>query len=114
MRANQRRRAPKPRPPDFDFDATVEAMPEANLHCRDYGHAWRPFNARYLPDERSYEQVLRCTRCRAQRFRVLDSRGQVVSSRYAYKRGYLVQGMGRLSTSERGLIRLASVKADMP
>lgn len=88
-------------------------MPESHLHCRDYGHAWRPFNARYLPDEQAYEQVLRCTRCRAQRFRVLDSRGTVLSSHYAYKRGYLVKGMGRLSAAERGAIRLASIRADM-
>ena len=101
------------RPEDFDLDTAIAEMPEAHLHCRDYGHSWRPFTARYVSDQRVYEQVLRCTRCRTRRERLLDGHGQVVSSQYKYAARYVVKGMGRLVGDERGMIRLASIQADL-
>lgn len=102
-----------PRDPSFDLDKAIETMPETHLHCRDYGHAWRPFTARYVPAERAYEQSLRCSRCKAQRHRLLDSHGSVIRSGYDYPDGYLVQGLGRLTGDDRGLVRLASIRADI-
>jgi hypothetical protein len=101
------------RPNDFDFDEAIGHMSESHLHCRDYGHSWRPYAARHVPSERVYEQTLRCSRCRTLRERLLDERGNVVSSHYNYAEHYLVKGMGRLDGEERGLIRLASVTADL-
>jgi hypothetical protein len=100
-------------PPDFDLDQAIGRMSDAHLHCRDYGHSWRPFAAAYVAAQRAYEQTLRCVRCRTLRHRVLDSHGQVVSSGYTYAEHYLVKGMGRLVGEDRGLIRIASVRADI-
>lgn len=101
------------RDPEFDLEAAVSQMAETHLHCRDYGHGWRPHTARYLPNERAYEQTLRCTRCRTMRSRLLDSHGLVVSTHYTYPDHYLVKGMGYLAGEDRGLIRLASIEADL-
>lgn len=101
------------RDPDFSLDKAIGAMPETHLHCRDYGHSWRPFTARWVAAQRAYEQSLRCTRCRAQRHRVLDSTGEILNTHYTYPDHYLVQGMGRLTGEDKGYVRLASVRADI-
>lgn len=98
---------------ELDLTTVIADMPDAHLHCRDYGHSWRPHHARWLPSEHAYEQTLRCARCRTIRERVLDSRGQVIASQYKYPKHYLVAGLGRLASEERGLIRVASIQADL-
>jgi hypothetical protein len=100
-------------PEAFDLAAAIDAMPESHIHCRDYGHSWRPFTASYDARERCYVQQLRCTRCRTLRQRLLDTHGQVIKSAYVYADNYLVKGIGRLGAEARGEVRLASVQADL-
>jgi hypothetical protein len=99
--------------PAFDLATAIEQMPESHVHCRDYGHAWRPYTASFNARERCYEQSLRCTRCRTIRQRLLDTHGQVLHSQYVYADGYLVTGMGRLAADAKGEMRLASIQADL-
>ena len=101
------------RDPSFDLDAAIGSMPDSHLHCRDYGHSWRAFTAAWNAKERAYDQTLRCTRCRALRSRLLDSHGNVLNTNYTYPDSYLVRGMGRLTGDDRGMVRLASVRADI-
>lgn len=97
-----------------DLDAAIDSMPESHLHCRDYGHSWSPFTARKLAGARGgYEQHLRCSRCHTTRKRLLDRNGEIVSGGYDYADGYLVAGLGRLTGSDRGHIRVASVMATL-
>ncbi len=82
---------------------------QSNLECRNYGHSWRPVTAVWIEDERVYEEMVRCGRCRSERLKLLDRFGMVVSSQYRYTRGYLKQGIGRLSPQDRGMLRLEAV-----
>ena len=96
-----------------DASEAIATMPDAHLHCRDYGHAWRAHTARYLTDQRVYEQQLRCTRCRTIRKRLLDRQGDVVRSGYVYVKDYQLRGLGRLTGSDKGMLRLASLNATL-
>lgn len=100
---------PPGRHPDFDLPQAIEAMPDHFIQCRDFSHSWRPHDARYVPDERCYEQIIRCSRCKTTRARLIDTDGQLVSNSYDYADGYLQKGMGRLTPADRDSLRLASV-----
>jgi len=96
---------------DRDLDAAIAHMDVTHVHCRDYGHAWRPHTVSVLAKRAGYEQALRCGRCATIRRRVLDRYGSQVTTAYDYADGYLVNGLGRLTGSDRDHIRLASVRA---
>jgi len=86
-----------------------------HLQCRDFGHSWRPWSARWVESEKSYEQALRCQRCTSIRYRYLSARGSIIRSSYDYADGYVMPpGMGRLDGADRDHIRLTSVLRVMP
>lgn len=91
-------------------DAAIADLDETSLQCRDFGHSWRPFEARYIPARRQYDERLRCARCDTIRIRLLDSRGAQLASHYDYADGYLVKGLGRLTGEDRDALRLAGVQ----
>lgn len=93
-----------------ELGAAIAGMSDAQLQCRDFGHSWRPFTAEYIPQRRQYLEALRCSRCRAQRLRLLGQRGELLANRYVYPDGYLVQGLGRLDSDDRDALRLASLQ----
>ena len=92
-----------------DLDAAIGQMSTQQLYCRDFGHAWEPFTA-HLIRGGGYEQILRCQRCTTTRNRLLDRRGEQVRSGYGYADGYLITGLGRLTGTDRGALRIASVQ----
>lgn len=92
-----------------DIEAAIQHMSRAQIECRDYGHAWKPWQAEVLPGRRGFAQVLRCARCTTTRNRTLTRFGEVLTSHYIYPDGYLVSGMGRLTGADRGQLRIASV-----
>ena len=96
-------------PQEIDVEAAIGKMKIDHVQCRDFGHSWRPFSARWLPQENCYESQLRCARCSAIRTRWLSRTGTQLSGHYDYADGYLVKGLGRLTGSDRDHIRLASV-----
>lgn len=80
------------------------------LLCRDLGHTWRPFNARWDPEQDGYIRVLRCSRCKTERSQLLSATGMVDSGSYDYPDGYQAPpGTGRLTGEGRGALRLESV-----
>jgi hypothetical protein len=84
-------------------------LPDRYLLCRDLGHNWRPWRAR-LTDERGFEQVLRCARCRAERSRTVGASGATLGNHYHYPDGYTAPaGTGRLTGDSRNALRLESV-----
>jgi hypothetical protein len=93
------------------LEQQIYGMAVEHVQCRDFGHSWRPFSARWLPADNCFEQILRCQRCTTTRTRHLGSRGQQLDSSYDYVEGYTVKGMGRLSGTDRDVIRLASVRS---
>lgn len=103
-------------------EAKVEPTPAVLIHdlatdhlqCRDFGHSWRPYTARWDSKQRAYETQLRCSRCRTVRLRWIGPRGEQLESRYDYADGYLIKGIGRLTGTDRDALRLESVHRVLP
>jgi|SRR5215831_3146876 len=90
----------------------VKSMPAECVHCRDYGHQWKPLTV--FREGRNFDQVLECVRCKTHRHRLIDRYGNLVFNRYNnYPAGYKVEGLGRLDGEDRGVLRLASVLDDL-
>lgn len=89
----------------------VQHMELSHIQCRDFGHSWRPFTARWLPSFNQYESQLICQRCNTVRTRFLSRTGANLSTNYDYADGYTVKGLGRLSGEDRDVIRLQSIQA---
>jgi hypothetical protein len=94
-----------------DITNAITNMNATHRQCRDYGHAWRPRWAQWLPRKAGLEQGLECGRCGTQRWRTLTRHGDVLTSRYVYPEGYRIEGLGRLTGEDRGTLRVASVTA---
>lgn len=91
-----------------DIDAALATMTPSALDCRDYGHTWKPFDA-WRVARGAVEQRLRCTSCGTVRRRLLTRTGDIMASGYIYPDGYLIAGLGRLTGSDRGRVRLATL-----
>jgi hypothetical protein len=94
-----------------DLDDALSHMTQSHIECRDYGHSWRRHNVVWRKSERSYERVLRCTRCRTLRRDLLNSDGDPVRSNYEYADHYLIDGLGRLTGPDRSALRLANLRS---
>lgn len=103
-----------PRPENFDVDQTIHGMRSDFLQCRDFGHSWRPYTARYSHEDKAFETILRCSRCRTKRIRWIARNGEQVAADYDYAEGYIIKGMGRLTGAERNALRLESVMRVLP
>lgn len=86
----------------------IAEIPTDYLQCRDFGHAWQPYTARLAGAE--YLSVIRCMRCGTERTRRIGQRGQVLATDYHYADGYQIHGLGRLTGTDRDMLRLASVQ----
>jgi len=81
----------------------------SHLHCREMGHNWRAWVARWDEEHRCYERALRCTRCRTERWQSISTSGAMVASSYKYPEGYTAQGIGRIVGEGRDALRLESL-----
>lgn len=88
-----------------DFAATLSV---SHLHCREMGHTWRPWVARYDAEHHAYERALRCTRCKTERWQTLGLSGAVLGSVYKYPDGYTCE-LGRIVGEGRDALRLESM-----
>lgn len=110
-------RQPAKRAPDTtdhaprDVHKAVESMAIEHVQCRDFGHSWRPYTARWIASFNQYESQLLCARCKTIRTRFLSRTGGLVDSKYDYADGYTIKGLGRLSGEDRDVIRLSSILA---
>jgi uncharacterized C2H2 Zn-finger protein len=95
--------------PTTPLAETIASLDPDHIQCRDFGHSWTPYAARWIPKDREYESVLRCTRCQTLRTRRLSRTGQLIANHYGYSDGYLLRGIGRMTSSDRDTIRVASV-----
>lgn len=83
----------------------------SHLHCRELGHNWRPWVARWVDEDNSYERALRCTRCRTERWETIGASGAKLGAHYKYPDGYIVEhGMGRIVGEGRDQLRLESMQ----
>ena len=97
---------------EVDIKDVVKQLREAYLHCRDYGHDWRPFQVHEMG--KVLERVLRCSRCLTECWQQVARKGGrlVGGRRYFYPDDYLIKGLGFFSADDRGIVRLASIAAD--
>jgi hypothetical protein len=92
-----------------DLEKAVQSMKVEYVQCRDFGHSWRPYHAKWWPKENAYESQLRCARCSCVRTRWLSRTGSQIGGAYDYPAGYQMKGLGRLSGTDRDVIRLQSI-----
>ena len=110
--ARKRKRAAVAAPmPLNELQQAVKSMDLSFVQCRDFGHSWRPYTARWSAADNAYQSQLQCQRCKALRVRWLSRTGHQLGGQYDYPEGYLVKGMGRLTGTDRDVIRLQSVLA---
>jgi hypothetical protein len=88
----------------------AERLSQSYLYCRTFGHTWKPWTARWVPEERCYEQIIRCSRCKNERFQLLNRYGEVVKNWYRYPHGYLHKALGRITGEGKGALRLEALK----
>jgi hypothetical protein len=79
------------------------------LLCRELGHQWRPFFARWDAEENAFQRTLKCSRCKTQRHQWLSYSGSVLGNYYEYAEGYTHKGLGRIVGEGRDHLRLESV-----
>ncbi len=81
----------------------------SHLQCREMGHNWRAWVARYDEEHNAYERALRCTRCRTERWETIGLSGAKLGTHYKYPDGYQSQGIGRIVGEGRDALRLESL-----
>lgn len=74
---------------------------------------WLPFQARYIPQRKHYEERLMCDRCKTVRVRLLTNTGAQLANSYRYPDGYAMTGHGRLTGTDRDAVRWASLQTVM-
>jgi hypothetical protein len=102
------------RVPDEDtgpipVDTFAARLTDKVLRCRELGHQWRPLNATWEPESRSFHRSLRCPSCHTERRQVLNAHGGVVSNGYVYPAGYLATHVEGALTGRRDVFRLEAV-----
>lgn len=101
---------PNPEADSFELGKAIAELQPEHIQCRDFGHSWRPYHAIWMPKLNYYEAILKCARCGTERMRLIGARGQILGSKYEYADGYTMKGAGRMSTSDRDQVRLASIR----
>ena len=102
------------RVPDEDtapiaVDTFAARLTDKVLRCRELGHQWRPLNASWEPESRSFHRSLRCPSCHTERRQVLNAHGGVVSNGYVYPAGYLATHVEGSLSGRRDVFRLEAV-----
>jgi len=94
-------------PDDKAAAHTIEDIADEFLACRDFGHAWRPFDVKISRKQQEIHRIFRCLHeCGTERTQVLSVDGYILRSFYSYPDGYVLSGLGRLDTSDRARIRV--------
>jgi hypothetical protein len=94
---------------DRQLAAAIQNANPQTIHCRDYGHSWKPFWAEALPRKQGFLQELKCERCTTIRRRTLSRYGDILTKSYKYAADYKMPGVGRLTTEDKGQFRIASI-----
>jgi len=92
-----------------EVEAFAKGLKEAFLHCREMGHAWRPWAAEWDAEHNSYRRGLRCPRCKTKRWQYMGLTGAVLGTQYEYPEGYTAEGIGRIMGEGRDALRLESL-----
>lgn len=93
------------------LDEIIQGMTDAQLICRDLGHAWTGYTAHRSPDGVGFESVMRCQRkCGATKTRHISADGYLLGNKFTYKDpNYVMSGFGRPTQASRAGMRLQSI-----
>lgn len=90
---------------------SLDAVKDEHLECRDFSHAWQPYDAVIDNQNKLIERILICERCKTTRHQVITMKGFIHKSSYVYAEGYLLKGAGHVMTQgDRAKIRLRSIQ----
>ena len=88
----------------------ARGLTQTYRQCRDFGHAWAAYTARWDKEVKAFHRVLRCARCETERSQWVSQTGSLGSNSYYYPDGYSApKGVGRLTADERAEIRLMGI-----
>lgn len=87
---------------------TIAGVLDEHLECRTLAHAWRYTDV--TRDGRNWVQGRACTRCECLKYVTISPKGELVSSRYVYPKGYTIPG--GVTADDRNALRLRSVGAE--
>lgn len=82
------------------------------LLCRDIGHNWKPWVARFDEEHNSFERAHRCVNCRSERWQSVGLRGSILGTQYKYPEGYQSE-LGRIVGEGRDALRVESLTRTM-
>ena len=92
-----------------EVESFAAGLSISHLQCREMGHSWRAWVARWDAEHNSYERALRCTRCKTERWEHIGTSGSKLGIRYVYPDGYTTEGIGRIVGEGRDALRLESL-----
>lgn len=85
------------------FAAELETEP---LICRSSSHVWAALTSSVRQDGDKLYWTADCEQCNTTRTIIYTSSGYIVGRRYEYPKGYRREGLGRLDTHGRALLRM--------
>lgn len=92
----------------------IDTIHEAFLWCRDVQHSWNPYNVTIsrnrIVRRNEVHQILLCARCGTLKTRVMTPGGEMLRSSYSYPQGYLAKDQGRMTPTDRAMIRAINLK----
>jgi hypothetical protein len=89
----------------------ADELPTNYLRCRLWGHTWPQKNERSeVVDLNTMKFTCVCDSCEAEKFRNVTVLGSLLQSGLIYPEGYVLLGVGHLTTAERDVIRAAYVR----
>lgn len=93
-----------------DVRKMAQTWDQDQLECRLYGHDWKPQRANQDGKTLLIAVVQLCPRCDSERHQEISGRtGAVFAQWIDYGEGYLMQGMGRIGSDGRNVLRLEAV-----
>ncbi|PVD04450.1 hypothetical protein [Streptomyces sp. CS014] len=87
------------------IQAQAQGLQDQDLECRFWGHSWLSGERPIVIDIDTLRYESSCQRCDAWRWVETDLLGAVLRRGGRTLEGYLLKGTGRLSTSDRDLLR---------
>lgn len=93
-----------------DMKALAHDLPVSFLECRDFGHSWRAHRMDVVGQ--AFEETLKCSRCEAEKTRVMGRRfGDLEgNAKTKYPPGYVVPNSGRNTSTKRSAFRHARLE----
>ena len=99
--------------PRSDVELYAKGLATSRLRCREMGHSWRPWVARWDDEHNSFQRALKCSRCQTERWEYIGRTGAKLGCYYKYPDGYQCD-LGRIVGEGRDALRLEIMTRELP